>query len=407
MFGERVLGRVRAARGDAIPWSFRQPLVVRSALRRWRGMVGMVFAVGGALGLVMMLLFLAQGSTWFYVQDYVESGVDLYTVRHGGVMIPILPGDSPGTLKNARQLLAQARAMPEVRGALGVMIWQLERTQDGPRRGQPSEMINVAGVDGDPERIPDALKMRQGRWLRRPDEAVVGRKLAKDKNLAVGDTLTLDRRRLTIVGIGRLRGVGFGGDGTAFLGMGTLRDLSGLGDAVNVVLVDASDDAAARARLVAELDSVDVWDRPMLISAAQQANSSGFVFMGLISGVALFIAGVFVSSMLLRSVAERRIEFATLRAVGVPNRTVIGLVLAEALLVTGLGALVGAVIGTLLSLWMDAMYAELLGIDSLYRIDPGQFLAVFAVALGIGVLAGWLPARRALQVEPADVLREG
>lgn len=407
MFGERVLGRVRASRGGAVPWSFRQPLVIRSALRRWRGMVGMVFAVGGALGLVMMLLFLAQGSTWLYIQDYVESGVDLYTVRHGGVMIPILPGDSPGTLKNARQVLAQTRAMPEVRAALGVMIWQLERTQDGPRRGQPSEMINVAGVDGDAERIPDALQMRQGRWLRRADEVVVGRKLARDKHIAVGDTLTLDRRHLTVVGIGRLRGVGFGGDGTAFLELGTLRDLAGLGDAVNFVLIDAGDDAAARGRMVGDLDSVDVWDRSMLIAAAQQANSSGFVFMGLISAVALFIAGVFVSSMLLRSVSERRIEFATLRAVGVPNRTIIGLVMAEALLVTGLGAVVGAVVGTLLSLWMDAMYADLIGIDSFYRADPAQFLAVFGVALGIGVIAAWLPARRALQVEPADVLREG
>src|SRR5262245_44855186 len=407
MFGERVIGRLRPSRGGAVPWSFRQPLVIRSALRRWRGMVGMVFAVGGALGLVMMLLFLAQGSTWLYIQDYVESGVDLYTVRHGGVMIPILPGDSPGTLKNARQVLAQTRAMPEVRAALGVMIWQLERTHDGPRLGQPSEMINVAGVDGDAERIPDALQMRQGRWLRRADEVVIGRKLAKDKHLAVGDTLTLDRRRLTIVGIGRLRGVGFGGDGTAFLELGTLRELSDLGDAVNFVLIDAADDPAARSRLVGDLDSVDVWDRTMLISAAEQANASGFVFMGLISGVALFIAGVFVSSMLLRSVSERRIEFATLRAVGVPNRTIIGLVMAEALLVTGLGAVVGAVVGTLLSLWMDAMYADLIGIDSFYRADPAQFLAVFGVALGIGVIAAWLPARRALQVEPADVLREG
>jgi putative ABC transport system permease protein len=268
-------------------------------------------------------------------------------------------------------------------------------------------MINVAGVDGDAERIRDALHMRQGRWLRRADEVVIGRKLAKDKQLAVGDTVALDRRRLTVVGIGRLRGVGFGGDGTAFLELGTLRELSDLGDAVNVVLVDAADDAAARARLAADLDSVDVWDRTMLIAAAEQANASGFVFMGLISGVALFIAGVFVSSMLLRSVSERRIEFATLRAVGVPNRTVIGLVMAEALLVTGLGAVVGAVVGTLLSLWMDAMYAELIGIDSFYRADPLQFLAVFGVALGIGVVAAWLPARRALQVEPADVLREG
>jgi ABC-type antimicrobial peptide transport system permease subunit len=129
--------------------------------------------------------------------------------------------------------------------------------------------------------------------------------------------------------------------------------------------------------------------------------------MGLISGVALFIAGVFVSSMLLRSVAERRIEFATLRAVGVPNGTIVGLVLAEALLVCGLGAVVGAVIGTALSLWLDSMYAELLGIDSIYRADVAQFVQVFALALAIGVVAGLLPARRALKVEPADVLREG
>ena len=407
MFGERVLGRVRPARGDAIPWSFRQPLVVRSALRRWRGMTGMVFAVGGALGLVMMLLFLAQGSTWLYVQDYVESGVDLYVVRHGGVMIPILPGDSPGTIKNARHALGQARAVPEVHGALGVMIWQLERTQEGPRREQRNEMVNVAGVDGDPERVASALKMQEGRWLRRADEVVIGRKLAKDKALRVGDTLTLDNRRLTVVGIGRLRGVGFGGDGTAFLELGTLRQLADLGDAVNFVLVDATDEAAARARLPADLDNVDVWDRPKLVAGAEAANASGFVFMGLISGVALFIAGVFVSSMLLRSVAERRIEFATLRAVGVPNRTIVGLVLAEALLVCGLGAVVGAGIGTGLSLWLDAMYAELLGIDSIYRADAVQFLQVFVLALAIGIVAGLLPARRALRVEPADVLREG
>ncbi|HEY3107965.1 MAG TPA: ABC transporter permease, partial [Chloroflexota bacterium] len=303
---------------DAPPWAFRQPLVVRSALRRWRGMLGMVLGVGGALGLVMMLLFIAQGSTWIYVQDYVESGTDLYVVRHGGILIGQLPGDSPGTLRDARHRLAQVRAMPEVAAAVGVLSWQLERTREGPRRGQPSEIVAAVGIDGDPERIPNLVAMRAGRWLRRADEVVLGRKLARDKGLAVGSTLTLEGRRFSVVGIGRLRSGGFGGDGSVSLDYRALREMAESGDILNTLLVDAPDPAAAAARIVADLDSVDTWDRQRLIAAAQQANSSGFVFMGLISVVALFIAGVFVSSMLGRSVAERRLEFATLRAIGTP-----------------------------------------------------------------------------------------
>src|SRR5438132_7087475 len=88
------------------PWAFRQPLIVRVALRRWRGMLGMVLGVGGALGMVMMLLFMARASAWIYIQDYVESGTDLYIVRNGGVLVGRLPGETPGTLRDARHRLA-------------------------------------------------------------------------------------------------------------------------------------------------------------------------------------------------------------------------------------------------------------------------------------------------------------
>src|SRR5439155_6271619 len=113
---------------------------------RGRGMLGMVLGVGGALGMVMMLLFMARASTWIYIQDYVESGTDLYIVRNGGVLVGRLPGETPGTLRDARHRLAQIRAMPEVHAALGILAWQLERTHDGPRRGQPSELVGVVGV---------------------------------------------------------------------------------------------------------------------------------------------------------------------------------------------------------------------------------------------------------------------
>lgn len=58
------------------------------------------------------------------------------------------------------------------------------------------------GVDGDPSQIDGLLVLKQGRWLRRPDEVMVGTTLAREKHLAVGDPLRLSGRTFTIVGIG-------------------------------------------------------------------------------------------------------------------------------------------------------------------------------------------------------------
>jgi putative ABC transport system permease protein len=130
------------------------------------------------------------------------------------------------------------------------------------------------------------------------------------------------------------------------------------------------------------------------------------VIMRSIGAMALVIAAVFVGSMLQRSVAERRTEIATLRAIGVPNRAIAGLVLAEAVLVTLAALPLGLALAVLGGGWVNATYAAWLDVDDVYKPASGTVAAVLGLGVASGLLASALPLRGALRVQPADALRE-
>jgi ABC-type lipoprotein release transport system permease subunit len=384
------------------------PYPIRNVVRRWRGMLGMVLGVGIALGIGMTMLAVSKASIDLFTGDYRVSGADLYVFREGGSPIPILPGDSPGTIDYARNALARVRAAPGVRAAVGTMSWSLERERPGPlRRDAPVELIAVQGVDGDPESIPSMLKLDAGRWLRRSDEIVLGAKLAREKGLAVGGSVRLNGRDFAVVGIGRLRGLGgFAGDSAGYVDYRALRQRAPVGDVVNLIAVDTADVEATR-RAVDDMDSVTPYGAAELIALAEAANQSGVVIRWIFLGLTLAIAALFVSNMLSRSVAERRLEFATLRAIGMPTRTILASVATEAVLISVLAFVVGVLISLVFGWAINATLAVQYGIESLYSADAALFGVVLALALALGLVAGLLPARQATRVDPVDVLREG
>jgi putative ABC transport system permease protein len=123
-------------------------------------------------------------------------------------------------------------------------------------------------------------------------------------------------------------------------------------------------------------------------------------------GLTLAIAALFVSNMLGRSVAERRLEFATLRAIGVPRRTILSTVGGEAVLISLVASLIGIGISLLLGVLLNVTIAATYGLERIYATDANLFLAVFVLALSLGLAAGLLPARQATRVDPVEVLRE-
>jgi hypothetical protein len=140
----------------------------------------MVIGVGLALGLAMTLMAIGQSTVDMLAGDYRRSSADLYVHTEGGTLLPLLPGESPGKIQHARNVLnvlTQIRGVPGVQEAIGAIIWPMERERaDRVRRShEPTELVSVVGVDGDPTAVPGAVVLHAGRWLRRSDELVVGR----------------------------------------------------------------------------------------------------------------------------------------------------------------------------------------------------------------------------------------
>jgi hypothetical protein len=121
---------------------------------------------------------------------------------------------------------------------------------------------------------------------------------------------------------------------------------------------------------------------------------------GLFGAVALLLAGLGLYGMTAYSVATRRAEIGIRMALGADRAQVLWLVLSR------VGALVGTgiIIGVALSASAAQLVASLLfGLQPRDPITLGGAVMTLAAAAAV---AGWLPARRASRIDPAEVLRE-
>jgi lipoprotein-releasing system permease protein len=395
------------SRTQSIGWLLQLPYPLRNALGRWRTLLSMILGVGLALSIGMTILAVISAEMDLLTGDYARSGIGLFVATEGGKIVAELAGDTPGQIQNARGVLAQIRSWPEVRNAIGAQTWTMTRQNDGPRRaGQPAEIVSIIGVTGDPTVVPGMLELDTGRWLRGGNELVIGRTLARDKALQIGDSLRLNGSTFTIVGIGSLRGFSaFGQRSVAYMDYSTLVQRAQLGNVMNVIAIQTDQPEQVRSRLD-DLGGLSAWTPQQLVTAAQQASASGITIDWVLIVLTLGIAGLFVNTMLNHSVSERRAEFAVLRAIGFPGGWIVMTVALEAVTITVAAGLVAVGISLAMGALINNLVAAQYGLDSLYRADLTLFLVIFSLAAALGVVSGVAPARKAASVDPVEVLRE-
>jgi hypothetical protein len=122
---------------------------------------------------------------------------------------------------------------------------------------------------------------------------------------------------------------------------------------------------------------------------------------GFFGGLALLLAGLGLYGVTAFSVNRRRKEIGVRMALGAAPRGVVRLVLGR----VGWLVLTGIALGGIVSWWA----AKYVGASLLFRLearDPATLAGAGAVLLGVGAVAGWLPALRAARVNPTVVLRE-
>ncbi len=119
-----------------------------------------------------------------------------------------------------------------------------------------------------------------------------------------------------------------------------------------------------------------------------------------LGGISLLVGGVGIFTIMTIAVRERTSEIGLLRAIGATRRRIAQFFLSEAILLSGLGGLLGLAIGFLI------VFVAQIAIPGL----PLQLSALYVgiaevIAILIGLLAGVLPAHRAAELEPLDALR--
>lgn len=123
------------------------------------------------------------------------------------------------------------------------------------------------------------------------------------------------------------------------------------------------------------------------------------LMLGGIAGISLLVAGVGVMNIMLVSVTERTREIGIRKSLGARPGTILQQFVIEALVTSSLGGVIGIGIGSASSLGIGA----LMGIEA--PPTASAILISFSVSVFIGLVFGYMPAKRAARLNPIDALR--
>jgi putative ABC transport system permease protein len=136
-----------------------------------------------------------------------------------------------------------------------------------------------------------------------------------------------------------------------------------------------------------------------VISESVAKQRFAMLLLGIFAMVALVLAGVGLYGVMSYAVTQRTHEIGIRMALGAQQRDVLKLVVGHGMIL----ALVGVAIGLIASLALTRVMTTLLfGVSA---TDPLTFLAIPALLAGVALLASFMPARRAMKVDPMVALR--
>jgi putative ABC transport system permease protein len=139
---------------------------------------------------------------------------------------------------------------------------------------------------------------------------------------------------------------------------------------------------------------------PELLLKQQQRTKSIFNFvLGAIAGISLLVGGIGIMNIMLASVLERIKEIGLRMSIGAKKADIAYQFLLEAVMISVSGGLAGVILGSVIAISVSEL-AEIPTILSFYSI-----LLSFGVAVSIGIIFGYTPAKRAANQDPITSLR--
>ena len=271
---------------------------------------------------------------------------------------------------------------------------------------------NLTGLD---DRVTEVYAFR---WEEGSDEvlaqlgadgAVLPSNVAEDRNLAVGDSLTV-RSTDNVTKDFVVRGIYEGSPfypllGTASISQEAFDELYERPRNRFTLLNVAGDGAAAKPSVeaaLADFPDTRVFTRPEWIDKEDQEIQQFLLLLYVLLALSVIISLFGMVNTLALSVFERTRELGMLRAVGMTRRQTRRMIRHESVIT----ALIGAALGLPLGIFLAALVTRALGqYDLRFELPLGQLLVLTIVAVIAGLLAAITPARRAAKLDPLRALQ--
>jgi putative ABC transport system permease protein len=374
-----------------------------------------VLAMSIGVTSVTVLIALSESARRYIINEFEALGTHLIIVLPGRTETtggpPPLFGETPRdlTLEDAGSLLRSpyiAALAPLTIGLAPVTAAGLERE------------TNVFGSTYELLRVRH-LTMAQGSFLPKTetDEAlsicVIGQTIRKelfDNTPALGQWLRINDRRFRVIGVlaseGESIGVDF--DEMVIIPVASAQALFDTQSLFRILIETKSRDAMFKAidevKKIIKLrhegeDDITIITQDSVVSAFNKILTALTIAVACIGGISLIVAGILVMNVMLVSVTQRTAEIGLLKALGASQTQVQWLFLAEAILLSLAGALLGLIVGRLGIYGLQVVYPN-------FPVDLPDWGLISAIGVSIltGLLFGVLPARKAAKLDPIAAL---
>lgn len=129
------------------------------------------------------------------------------------------------------------------------------------------------------------------------------------------------------------------------------------------------------------------------------------LFLVAVAGISLLVGGIGIMNIMLVSVTERTREIGLRKAIGATDKDILTQFLFEAIILTGLGGVIGILLGAFLSFMTSLALSQFAGLDWTFTFPVSAALLGLGVAGCIGLVFGLYPARKAALKSPIEALR--
>ena len=137
-----------------------------------------------------------------------------------------------------------------------------------------------------------------------------------------------------------------------------------------------------------------------MVEQFRQITSMTFLVMVVLSSIGLLVGGIGVMNIMLVSVTERTHEIGIRKAIGARRIDIIIQFLLEAVVLTGIGGLIGIGLG-----WMIAAASKLVFTSLPTAVPAWAAILGIVVSVGVGLFFGIWPASKAAKLDPVEALR--